>query len=337
VRDAVEPRRRKFMALIGAVSAWPLSARAQQSQRVRTIGILLNADETEADAQRRLAAFRRGMNELGWVEGKNFRVELRWGRGDRDLVQSQAQQLVGIAPDVILTNGTPSTVALQRETSKIPIVFAQVTDPVGEGLVASLSRPGGNITGFSAYDSEMGGKWMELLKEFAPGVTRAALLFNPRTAPGGGTRLIWPHLEIAARRLSVEPVAMPVASAADIERSLRSHAAQPGAGLVVMPDGFMFLNSALVVEFANAMRIPAIYPFRRFATIGGLMTYGVDGADLNVRAASYVDRILKGAKPSDLPVQAPTKYETVINLKTARAQGLTVPPALQVGADEVIE
>lgn len=304
---------------------------------MRTIGILLNADENEVDAQRRLAAFRRGMNTLGWVEGKNFRIEMRWGRGDRDLVQSLAQDLVRIASEVILSNGTPSTVALQRETSRIPIVFAQVTDPVGEGLVASLNRPGGNITGFSAYDSEMGGKWMELLKEIAPGVKRAALLFNPRTAPGGGTKLIWPHLESAARAMSVEPVSMPVASAADIERSLRSHASTSGGGLVVMPDGFMFLNSARVVELANELRIPSIYPFRLFATIGGLMTYGVDGGDLNLRAASYVDRILKGEKPSDLPVQAPTKYETVLNLKTARALGLTVPAALQVGADEVIE
>ena len=304
---------------------------------MRTIGILLNADENEVDAQRRLAAFRRGMNTLGWVEGKNFRIEMRWGRGDRDLVQSLAQDLVRIASEVILSNGTPSTVALQRETSRIPIVFAQVTDPVGEGLVASLNRPGGNITGFSAYDSEMGGKWMELLKEIAPGVKRAALLFNPRTAPGGGTKLIWPHLESAARAMSVEPVSMRVASAADIERSLRSHASTSGGGLVVMPDGFMFLNSARVVELANELGIPAIYPFRLFATIGGLMTYGVDGGDLNLRAASYVDRILKGEKPSDLPVQAPTKYETVLNLKTARALGLTVPAALQVGADEVIE
>ena len=329
-------RRRQFIALAGAAALAPFAARAQ-SERVRTVGILLNADEKEVDAQRRLAAFRRGMNALGWVEGKNFRTEMRWGRGDRDLVQSLAQDLVRVPSEVILTNGTPSTVALQRETSSIPIVFAQVTDPVGEGLVTSLNRPGGNITGFSAYDSEMGGKWMELLKEIAPGVTRAALLFNPRTAPGGGTKLIWPHLETAARAMSVEPVSMPVASATDIERSLRSHASGPGAGLVVMPDGFMFLNSARVVELANELRIPAIYPFRLFATIGGLMTYGVDGADLNLRAASYVDRILKGEKPSDLPVQAPTKYETVLNLKTAKALGLTVPAALQVGADEVIE
>ena len=304
---------------------------------MRAIGILLNADENEVDARQRLAAFRRGMNALGWVEGRNFQVEMRWGRGDRDLVQSQARDLVRIAPDIILTNGTPSSLALQRETSSIPIVFAQVTDPVGEGLLTSLSRPGGNITGFSAYDFEMGGKWMELLREIAPGVTRAALLLNPRTAPGGGTKLIWPHLETAARAMSVEPVSLPVASAADIERSLRAHGERPGAGLVVMPDGFMFLNSRLVVELANSMRMPAIYPFRHYATIGGLMTYGVDGADLNLRAASYVDRILRGEKPSDLPVQAPTKYHTVINLKTARAQGLAVPAALLVGADEVIE
>ena len=330
-------KRRDFVALGAAVVLAPLAARAQHSERVRTIGILLNANETEIDAQQRLAAFRRGMNALGWVEGKNFRVEMRWGRGDRDLVQSHAQDLVRIAPEVILTNGTPSSVALQRATSKIPIVFAQVTDPVGEGLVPSLSRPGGNITGFSAYDSEMGGKWMELLKEIAPGVTRTALLFNPRTAPGGGTRLIWPYLETAARAMAVEPVSMPVASAADIERSLRSHGERPGAGLVVMPDGFMFVNSALVVEVINAMRIPAIYPFRHFTTIGGLMSYGVDGADLNLRAASYVHRILRGEAPADLPVQAPTKYQTVINLKTARAQGISVPNALHVSADEVIE
>lgn len=330
-------KRRDFVALGAAVVLAPLAARAQQSERMRTIGILLNAHETETDAQQRLAAFRRGMNTLGWVEGRNFRVEMRWGRGDRDLVQSHAQDLVRIAPEVILTNGTPSTVALQRETSKIPIVFAQVTDPVGEGLVTSLSRPTDNITGFSAYDSEMGGKWMELLKEIAPGVTRTALLFNPRTAPGGGTRLIWPYLETAARALAVEPVSMPVANAADIERSLRSHGERPGAGLVIMPDGFMFANSALVVEVANAMRIPAIYPFRHFTTIGGLMTYGVDGADLNLRAASYVHRILRGEAPADLPVQAPIKYLTVINLKTARAQGIRVPNTLYVAADEVIE
>ncbi len=249
-------RRREFLAILGgAAVATPFSAGAQQTQRVRRIGILLNADESEVDAQRRLVAFHRGMNSLGWVAGKNLQVEMRWGRGDRDLVQSHARELARIAPDIILTNGTPSTVALQRETSSIPIVFAQVTDPVGEGLVASLSRPGGNITGFSAYESEMGGKWLELLREIAPGVTRAALLFNPRTSPGGGTKLIWPHLESAARAISVEPVSMPVASAADIERSLRSHGARPGAGLVVMPDGFMFLNSALVVDLANTLRI----------------------------------------------------------------------------------
>lgn len=330
-------RRRRFLgALTAAVTLTPLAVRAQQL-RMRTIGILFNAQETEVDAQRRLAAFRQGMDALGWVEGKNVRFELRWGLGNRDVVQSHAEELVRIAPDVVLTNGTPSTLALQRETSTVPIVFAQVTDPVGEGLVSGLSRPGGNITGFSAYESEIGGKWMELLREIAPGVTRAALLFNPRTAPGGGTKLIWPHLEIAARVMSIESVSMPVATVADIERSLDSHAARPGAGLIVMPDGFMFVHSERVVELVNSLRMPAIYPFRHFATLGGLMAYGVDGADLNLRAASYVDRILKGEKPSDLPVQAPIKYQSVINLKTARAQGLTVSATLQVSADEVID
>jgi putative ABC transport system substrate-binding protein len=236
---------------------------------------------------------------------ENIRIETRWSGGNPERVRSHARELIQLAPDVLVTNGTPSTAALKRETSSIPVVFAVITDPVGDGFAASLSRPGGNITGFSAYDSEMGGKWVQLLTEIAPNITRAAL--------------------------------MPVLETAGIEGSLASHAAHPNAGLIAMPDGFVLVNSALVIRLANELRLPAIYPFRFFAVDGGLMSYGVDTADLNRRAASYVDRILKGANPADLPIQTPTKFELVLNLKTAKALGLTIAPQLLARADEVIE
>jgi putative ABC transport system substrate-binding protein len=304
---------------------------------MRQIAFLMNANEADGETRRRLAAFRKGLNELGWIEGKNIRIETRWGGGNPERVRAYARELVQSAPDVLVTNGTPSTAALKHETSSIPIVFAVITDPVGDGFAASLSRPGGNITGFSAYDSEMGGKWVQLLKEIAPGVTRAALLFNPRTAPGGGTALMRPFYDTAARTLAVELMPMPVLETDAIEGSLASHAAQPNAGLIAMPDGFVLVNSALVIRLANELRLPAIYPFRFFAADGGLMSYGVDTADLNYRAASYVDRILKGANPADLPIQTPTKFELVLNLKTAKALGLKVPESFLLRADEVIE
>ena len=300
-------KRREFITLIGGAAALgPLAARAQQPERMRQIAFLMNTDEADGETQRRLSAFRKGLHELGWIEGKNIRIETRWGGGSPERVRAYAKELVQSAPDVLVTNGTPSTAALQRETSSIPIVFAVITDPVSDGFAASLSRPGGNITGFSAYDSEMGGKWMELLKEVAPGVTRATLLFNPRTAPGGGTGLMRPFFDAAARTLAVELVPMPILDPAGIERSLASHAAQPNAGLIAMPDGFVIVNSALVIRVANELRLPAIYPFRFFAANGGLMSYGVDTADLNHRAASYVDRVLKGANPADLPIHRPS-------------------------------
>jgi len=238
---------------------------------------------------------------------------------------------------VIFTNGTPTTAALKRATSTIPIVFAIVSDPVGDGFAASLARPGGNITGFSSFDSEVGGKWMELLKEIAPGVRRAALLFNPRTVPGGGTAMMRPFFDAAAHKLAVEPVPMPVESTADIERSLKSHAARPDAALMVMPDGYLLANAALIISLVNALRLPAVYPFRHYPINDGLMSYGVDSIDLNRRAATYVDRILKGANPAELPIQRPVKFDLVINLKTAKTLGLTVPPTLIARADEVIE
>jgi putative ABC transport system substrate-binding protein len=333
----MDMKRREFIAGLGGAAAWPFATLAQQPERMRQIAFLMNTVETDGETQRRLSAFRRGLNELGWIEGKNIRIETRWGGGNPERVRSHARELVQLAPDVLVTNGTPSTAALKRETSSIPVVFAVITDPVGDGFAASLSRPGGNITGFSAYDSEMGGKWVQLLKEIAPNVTRAALLFNPRTAPGGGTGLMRPFYDTAARTLAVELAPMPVLETAGIEGSLASHAAHPNAGLIAMPDGFVLVNSALVIRLANELRIPAIYPFRFFAVDGGLMSYGVDTADLNHRAASYVDRILKGANPADLPIQTPTKFELVLNLKTANALGLTITPQLLARADEVVE
>jgi putative tryptophan/tyrosine transport system substrate-binding protein len=330
-------QRRAFIAGLGGAALAPISARAQQPGRMRRIAFLMNTMGSDDETQRRFAAFRRGLNALGWIEGRNIQIETRFAAGNIERVQTYARELVRMAPDILVTNGTPSTAAFKRETSAIPIVFAVITDPVGDGFVASLARPGGNITGFSAFDSEMGGKWVELLKEVAPGVKRAALLFNPRTAPGGGTGLMRPFFDAAARALAVELIPMAVENTAAIERSLAAHAAQPNAGLIAMPDGFVLVNSALVVRLANQLRLPAVYPFRLFAADGGLMSYGVDSADLNQRAASYVDRILKGANPADLPIQTPTKFELVINLKTAKALGIEVPLILQQRADEVIE
>jgi putative ABC transport system substrate-binding protein len=330
-------KRRQFLGLLGAAAAWPQAARAQQPERMRHVAVLMNTAESDPDTQARLAALRRGLAMHGWVEGRNIRIEIRSGRGDAEAVRAHARDLAQSGAEVILTNGTPATTAIKRATSSIPVVFAMVTDPVGDGLVESLSRPGRNVTGFSAFESEIGGKWIELLREAVPGVERAALLFNPRTVPGGGTRLMRPHFDAAARALGIEPVAMPVESPDDIERALSAHAGRGRAGLVGMPDGFLFVNGERVVRLAGELRLPAIFPFRRFAELGALMTYGVDPGDLNLRAASYVDRILKGERPADLPVQAPTQYELVINMKTAKTLGIEIPPTLLARADEVIE
>jgi len=330
-------QRREFITLAGGAAALaPFAVRAQQPERVRVIGMLMNAEPTDPEIQRRVTGLREGLKALGWIEGKNLYIEARWGAGDADGVRTYARELVQLAPEVIFTNGTPSTAAVKRETSSIPVVFAIVADPVGDGFVASLSRPAGNITGFSSFDSDIGGKWAELLKEIAPGVTRAALLFNPRTVPGGGTGLMRPVFDAAARKLGVTPQAMPVGSAVDIERSLAAYAGA-AAGLVVMPDGFLLVNTELVIRLANELRLPTVYPFRQFVGRGGLISYGVDSVDLNRRAATYLDRVLRGANPADLPIQTPTKFELAINLKTAKALGLTIPLPLQAAADEVVE
>lgn len=329
-------KRRDFIAGVGAAALSPLAAPAQQPERMKLIATLLGTAETDLESRRRVAAFRDGLKAFGWIEGKTVRIESRWGGGSPELMRGFARELVNLKPDVILTNGTPSAAAIRAATSTIPVVFAVITDPIGDGFVASLARPGGNMTGFTAFESEIGGKWVDVLRDVSPKLTRIGLLFNPRTVPGGGTSLMRPFFDAAARAMGAEPVPLPVESAADIERSLAAHA-QPGAGLVAMPDGFLFIHGALIVRLSNELRLPAVYPFRHFADLGGLISYGVDSADLNRRAAAYVDRILNGNAPADLPVQTPTKVELVLNLRTAKAIGIDIPLSLQTRADEVIE
>jgi putative tryptophan/tyrosine transport system substrate-binding protein len=328
-------RRRQFI-LGGAAALAPLAARAQQTDRIKLLATLLGTAETNPESQRRIAAFRDGLKAFGWIEGKTVRIESRWGSGSPERIRQFARELVDLKPDVILTNGTPSAAAIKAATSTIPVVFAVITDPIGDGFVASLARPGSNMTGFTAFESEIGGKWVDVLRDVSPKLTRIGLLFNPRTVPGGGTSLMRPFFDAAARSMGADPVPLPVGSAADIERSLIDFA-RPGAGLVAMPDGFLFFHGALIVKLSNELQLPAVYPFRHFAELGGLISYGVDSADLNRRAAAYVDRILNGNAPADLPVQTPTKVELVLNLKTAKAMSIDIPLSLQSRADEVIE
>ena len=331
-------RRREFITLLGgAAAAWPVVARGQQAERTRRVAILVGPARTDVEADRRLVAFREGLRGLGWTEGENIVVETRWGAGNPELIEQYARELVQWNPDVIFTNSTPVTRAFKQITATIPIVFAAVSDPVGDGFVTSLARPGGNVTGFSNFDSEIGGKWVELLHEVAPEVSHVALVFNPKTAPGGGTTFIRPFFDMAARKLAIQPMPAPVQTVAELEDAITRHAQVGKSGLIIMPDSFTVVNSATIIRLSRELRLPAIFPFRSFATSGGLASYGVDTADVNRRAASYVDRILKGAQPADLPVQNPIKLELVLNLQSAKALGLTVPPSLLARADEVIE
>ena len=329
--------RRKFITLLGGTSAaWPLAARAQQPERVRRIGVLMGYADSDPAARSFIAAFVRGLEESGWTDGRNVRIEYRWAVGDVEQMRTFAKELVALQPDVILANTTPVTLALHRATRTIPIVFAIVSDPVSEGLVASLSRPGGNITGFINMEASMGGKWLELLKEIAPGVKRAAIMFNPDTAPGRGSYFLG-SFEAAAQSLAVEPIMAAVRSDADIERVITDLTREPGGGLVASSDGFILVHRASLVSLTARHKVPAIYGSQVSPKAGGLLAYGADNLDIFRRAAPYVDRILRGAKPADMPVQVPTKFELVINLKTASALGLTVPPQLLARADEVIE
>jgi putative ABC transport system substrate-binding protein len=310
--------------------------RAQQGDRVRRIGLLLQNDENDPEGKALLSGFLQGLAELGWTDGRNMRMDVRWGAGKLDRVQMFAKELVGLQPDVILAHSTPATAALQQETRMIPIIFAADSDPVGSGFVAGLPRPGGNITGFISFEASLAGKWLQLLTEIAPGVKRAAAIFNPDTA-GVNQSYYLPSFQQTARSLKVEPITALVHSDAEIAAAVASLGREPGGGLVAMPDSFMVVHRASTISLAAQNNVPAVYSRPVYARDGGLLAYGLDFDDIFRRAAAYVDRILRGAKPADLPVQVPVKFDMAINLKTAKALGLTVPQSILLRADEVIE
>jgi putative tryptophan/tyrosine transport system substrate-binding protein len=328
-------RRREFISLLGgAAAAWPLVARAQQFKRIRRLGVLMSFVVNDPEGLSRAAALEDGLRKLGWIKGQNIRIEYRWA-GDPEVLRTNAAELVGMAPDLILANSTPVMAVLREQGHAVPIVFTQVTDPVGEGLVPNLAHPGGHLTGFTSFEFSIGTKWLETLKQVAPRVTRVALVFNPQTAPFAN--LFWPPIEAAAPSFALVPTPVGPLSFAELERSIDVFAREPNGSLIVMPDVSTVNYRKGVIGLAARHRLPAVFPERIFATSGGLLSYGSDVVDIFRRAAGYVDRILKGEKPADLPVQTPTKYELVINLKTAKALGLTIAPNLLALADEVIE
>jgi putative ABC transport system substrate-binding protein len=328
-------KRREFITLLSGAAAWPLTARAQQSGRMRRVGVLMNVVENDPGGVAEMADLRQGLAELGWVADRNINIEFRWPGGDLERAQALAKELVDLKPEVLLARSTPTTAALKRESDSIPIVFVNVTEPVEQGFVQSLAQPGGNITGFTNFESMIGGKWLQLLKEVDPRIARVAIIFNPQTAPFAG--LFLRSVEAAAPGLAVEVAAMPVQSDTDIETAMTAFARRPAGGLVAIPDSFTGQHRDLIIAVAARNRLPALYANLVSTPSGGLMAYAVDTRDLMHRAAGYVDRILKGDKPSELPVQQPAKFELSINLKTARALGLTVPQSLLTVADEVIE
>ena len=329
-------KRREFITLLGgAAVAWPLSARAQHTDRMRRIGILIGLAESDLEAQARVAAFREELRKSGWTEERNVRIDYRWPGDDADLLRSDAKQLVGLAPDVILANPSAALAALQRETRTIPIVFAQIGDPVGQGFVASLARPGGNITGFATSGFALGTKWLELLKEIAPSIGRVSVIYDPINPNWAGYVR---EIEAGAPSFGVQVSAYAVRDAAAIEQTIEVLAGKPDGGFIVVPGApAPTVHRKLIITLASRHQLPAVYPFRFFVADGGLASYGIDSGDIYRRAASYVDRILMGANPGEMPVQQATKFELVINLKTAQALGLTVPPTLLARADEVIE
>ena len=329
-------RRREFIAgLAGAAATWPLAAQAQQEgDRIRRVGALMTLAADGAVAQARNAAFLQGLQQSGWTVGRNLRIEYRWAAGSADDTRKYAAELVALAPDVILATGSAATAPLLQATRSVPIVFAHVPDPVGAGLVNSLARPGGNVTGFTSFEYGMGGKWLELLKQIAPGVKRAAVIRDPAITAGIGQ---WGAINAVAPSVGLEVMPMNVRDADDIERAVAAFARGANGGLIVTGSGLAVLHRDLIVTLAARHKLPTVYYARYFVTAGGLVSYGPDYLEIYRKAAGYVDRILKGEKPADLPVQAPTKYELVINLKTAKALGIEVPPALLARADEVIE
>jgi putative ABC transport system substrate-binding protein len=328
-------RRREFIAGLGGAAAWPVAARAQQGERVRRVGVLMSFHDDDPDGRAEIAALRRGLVERGWIDGQTIEIVVRWAGGNIQLIDAGAKDLVGIRPDVLVSRSTPTTAALSKESRIIPLVFVNVTAPVEQGLVQSLARPGENITGFTNFETSVGGKMLQLLKEIAPQIGRAVVIYNPETAPFAG--LYMRSLQSAASNLGVNIMAMPVWQESDIEVAMMPLARQPGGGLVVIPDIFTFERRDLIVALAARMRLPAIYGNPYFARGGGLLVYGVDSRDLIHRAADYIDRILKGAKPGELPVQQPTRFQLIVNMNTVRELGLTVPNTLLVSADEVIE
>jgi ABC-type uncharacterized transport system substrate-binding protein len=316
-------RRREFITLLGGVAAaWPLVARAQQSDQTRRIGVVMSLAENDPEGLARVAAFVQGLQQLGWTAGRNVRIDTRWGAGDADRIRKYAAELVALAPDVILASGGMAVGPLLQVTRTVPIVFTQTPDPVGAGFVDSLARPGGNATGFTLSEYDMGGKWLQLLKEIAPSVMRAAVLRDSAIPQGIG---LWGAIQTAAPSFGIEVSPVNVRDASDVERAIAAFARSPNGGLIVTGSGLAIIHRKLIIALAAQHRLPAVYPSRVFVTGGGLICYGVNSIDPHRRAASYVDRILKGEKPADLPVQNPTQYELVINLKTAKALGLEIP------------
>lgn len=328
-------RRREFIAGLGT-AAWPLTVQAQQGEPTRRIGVLMATAENDRVGNAFVRGFMQGLRELGWIDGRNVRIDFRWTGGNTDRLGNFATELVDLKPDVILAHATPVTAALQRRTRTIPVVFVGVSDPVGDHFTASLSHPGENFTGFIYVEGAMAGKWLELLKEIAPEVKRVAGMFNPDTTSGRGSYFL-PSFEAAARSLNVEAITAPVHGDAEIEAVMTSLGRQPGSGLITLADTFMLAHRALITSLAARYNLPAVYYETAFARDGGILSYGVEQVDLFRRAASYVDRIMRGAKPADLPVQLPVKFEMVVNLRTAQTLGLTVPQSILLRADEVIE
>jgi putative ABC transport system substrate-binding protein len=314
--------------------AWPVVARTQQGDRVRRIGVLSAFDENDPEWKARISAFTQALADLGWTDGRNVRMDLRLYGDDINRIAVLAQELVRLQPDIIVADSTPATAALQRETRTIPIVFANVSDPVASGIVTRLDRPSGNLTGFTSLEASLGGKWLELLSEIAPGLKRAVLIFNPETSPASA---YLPSLEKAAKSLKIVPIVTPVHTDGEIETAITALGREPGGGLVVIPDIFTNVHRAAIISAATRNNVPAVHNLSAYARDGGLLSYGPDRVDNWRRAAPYVDRILRGARPAELPVQLPTKFEMVVNLKTAKALGLTVPQSILLRADEVIE
>jgi ABC-type uncharacterized transport system substrate-binding protein len=328
-------RRRNFIACLGSAAAWPLAVRAQQGEQIRRIGVLLATGQKDPDTPNRIAAMRQALQGFGWSEGRNLWIDIRFGEGDTNLIQKHAVELVGSNPDAILVLGTIVVTALRQVTRSIPVVFVQVADPVQAGFVSSLSHPGGNITGFTTYEFNMGGEWLELLKDISPGVTRVLFLLNPEnTAQWAGYTRVF---EAFGPTTGVRIVPGAVRDRDEIESVIDTFAREPDGGLLLPPDAITLVQQQLILRLAARHRLPAVYPYRAWAVNGGLLSYGIDVVDQFRRATSYINRILKGENPGDLPVQAPTEFKMVINLKTAKALGLDVPPSVLARADEVIE